>query len=61
MFVRIIETLSWGVVGAMSAVITGAIFDFDKYALRNIVIGAFICGCIRGYTGKNIVALLINI
>ena len=60
MFNIFIETLSWGVVSAMSAVITSAIFDFDKYTLRNIVIGAFICGCIRGYTGQNIVALLLN-
>lgn len=60
MFVRIIETLSWGLVGAISAVIIGSIFEFDKYALRNVVIGTFICGCIRGYTGQNIVALLLN-
>ncbi len=60
MYTKIIETLSWGVTGAMSAVIVSAILDFDKYALRNVVVGAFICGCIRGYTGQNIVALLLN-
>lgn len=59
MFVRFIETLSWGVTASMSAVIISAILDFDKYSLRNIVIGSFILGCIRGYTGQNIIALLL--
>jgi len=55
-----IETLSWGVVTAASGVIVSAIFDVDKISLRNIVISFFILGCIRGYTGKNIVELLLD-
>jgi hypothetical protein len=58
MLVKFIETLSWGVRASASAVISSAILDFDEKSLRNIVIGAFMLGCIRGYTGKNIVALL---
>jgi hypothetical protein len=61
MIVKFIETLFWGVTTSASAVIVSAIFDFDKKALRNVVVGAFILGCIRGYTGKNIVALLFSI
>jgi|LakMenEpi03Aug12_release.lakeMendotaPanAssembly.Ray.scaffolds.fasta_scaffold738362_2 hypothetical protein len=55
---KFIETLSWGITASSSAVIISAILDFDKKSLRNIVVGAFILGCIRGYTGKNIVVLL---
>jgi hypothetical protein len=58
MLINFIETLSWGVTAASSAVIASAILDFDKKSLRNVVVGAFILGCIRGYTGKNIIALL---
>jgi len=43
----LIDTLSWGVIAA-----TYAILDFDIKSLRNIVIGAFILGCIRGYMEK---------
>jgi hypothetical protein len=53
-----IETLSWGVAASVSAVIASVIIDFDKKTLRNVVVGSFILGCIRGYTGKNIVELL---
>ena len=44
---KIIETLSWGVTAASSVIIISAIFDFDRKAMRNIVIGAFILVCIR--------------
>lgn len=60
MFTIFIETLSWGVVGASSAVIISAILDLDKKMLRDIIIFAFISGCVRGYTGKSIVELLID-
>lgn len=49
---QFIETLSWGITTATSALIISIMFDFDKYALRNVVIGAFIFGCIRGYNDK---------
>ena len=61
MFDKIIDTLSWGITAASSAVIASAILEFDKKAVRNVVIGAFILGCIRGYTGKNIIELLIEL
>jgi hypothetical protein len=61
MFVKFIESLSWGVTASVSVVIASAILDFDKKELRNLVAGAFILGCIRGYTGKNIVELLFGI
>lgn len=61
MFNKLIDTLSWGITASSSAVIISAILDFDKKALRNVVIGAFILGCIRGYTGKNIIALLTGV
>ena len=61
MFVQFIETLSWGVTASVSAIIASTILDFDKKALGNIVVGAFMLGCIRGYTGKNIVELLFGI
>lgn len=55
MFVRSMEILSWGVAGTIPAVIGGVILEFDIYTLRNVVIFAFISGCIRGYTGQNII------
>lgn len=61
MFDKFINTLSWGITGASSAVIASTILDFDKKSIRNVVIGAFILGCIRGYTGKNIIALLLEL
>lgn len=61
MFDKIIDTLSWGITAASSAVIASAILEFDKKSLRNVVISAFILGCIRGYTGQNIIALLIEL
>ena len=61
MLINFIETLSWGITAASSAVIASAILDFDKKLLRNVVVGAFILGCIRGYTGKNIIALLFEV
>lgn len=61
MFDKFINTLSWGISAAASGVIASTILEFDKKALRNVVIGAFILGCIRGYTGKNIVALLLEL
>jgi hypothetical protein len=56
----IIETLSWGITSAASGLIISIILDFDKKGIRNIIFGTFILGCIRGYTGKNIVALLLS-
>jgi hypothetical protein len=47
-----IETLSWGVTAAMSSLIMSIIFNFDIKTLRNVVIGSFILGCIRGYNQK---------
>ena len=44
-----VKTLSWGVTAAMSALIMSIIFNFDIRTLRNVVIGSFIFGCIRGY------------
>jgi hypothetical protein len=55
-----VETLSWGVASAASGLIISIILDFDKKGIRNIMFGSFILGCIRGYTGKNIVALLLS-
>ena len=55
MFVTSMEILSWGVAGTIPAVITGAVLEFDIYTLRNVVLFAFICGCITGYTGQNII------
>lgn len=49
-----IEILSWGVITGTMAIIVSIIFEFDKICLRNIVVGSFIIGCIKGYTGKNI-------
>lgn len=60
MFTTFTETLSWGVVGATSAVVISAILELDKKMVRNIIVCAFISGCIRGYTGKSIVELLID-
>ncbi len=57
----IIETLSWGVTLAASSLIISIILQFDKKGIRNIMVGSFILGCIRGYTGKNIVALLLGV
>jgi hypothetical protein len=59
MFEKIIETLSWGITASSCAVIASAILEFDKISMRNIIVGAFILGCIRGYTGKSIIELLI--
>lgn len=59
MFKIFIETLSWGVTGSTAALISGLILDFDLKSIRNIMIGSFILGCIRGYTGKNIITLLL--
>jgi len=56
----IIETLSWGVTTAFSSLIISTIFDFDRKIMRNIVILSFMLGCIRGYTGQNILTLLLN-
>jgi len=61
MFDKFINTLSWGISAAASGVIVSTILEFDKKALRNVVIGAFILGCLRSYTGKNIVALLLEL
>jgi hypothetical protein len=47
-----IETLSWGVTAAMSSLIMSIIFNLDIKTLRNVVIGSFILGCIRGYNQK---------
>lgn len=58
MFCNLIEILSWGFVSSSCAVIVSAIFEFDKKVFRNVVIGAFFLGCIRGYTGKDIISLL---
>lgn len=60
MFTTFIETLSWGVAGATSAVIISAILELEKKMVRNITVSAFILGCIRGCTGKSIVELLID-
>ena len=60
MFTTFIETLSWGIAGASSAVIISAILELDKKIVRNIIVCAFISGCVRGYTGKSIVELLID-
>lgn len=59
MFIKFIETLFWGVASSISAVVISIIFDFNNYTARNIIISAFILGCIRGYTGKDIIALLL--
>ncbi len=55
------ETLWWGVAALVSAVIASVIFDFDKNTLINVVVVSFILGCIRGYTGKHLVTLLLGI
>jgi hypothetical protein len=53
-----IETLSWGVTSAMAGLVVGIICDIDRKIMKNIIIGTFILGCIRGYTGKDIISLL---
>lgn len=62
MFTILIETLSWGVVGATSAVIISAILKLEnkKKMVIIFIVCAFISGCIRGYTGKSIVELVLN-
>jgi len=59
MFNTFIEILSWGITYLATAVIISSIFEFDKKTIRNVVVGAFMLGCIRGYTGKHIIILLI--
>ena len=54
------ETLSWGIYMTSSGYIASKILGFDRKSVRNIIYGTFILGCIRGYTGKNIIILLIE-
>ena len=61
MFNALIETLSWGITASTSAVIISIILSLDKKTFRNVVIGSFIIGCIRGYTGRNIISLLLGV
>jgi len=55
---KILETLSWGVSGAMISTVLCIIVDIDRKSLRNIVVMTTIFSMIRGYTGKNIIDLL---
>lgn len=47
MFIKIIETISFGITSAVSAVIISIILDFNINTLRNIEIGSFIFDYIR--------------
>jgi len=58
MLSKILETLSWGVSGAMISTVLCIIVDIDRKSLRNIVVMTTIFSMIRGYTGKNIIDLL---
>jgi hypothetical protein len=58
MLSKILETLSWGVSGAMISTVLCIIVDIDIKSLRNIVVMTTIFSMIRGYTGKNIIDLL---
>ena len=44
----------------MASTFMCVMFRVDKKSFRNIVIMSTICGMIRGYTGKNIVALFLQ-
>jgi hypothetical protein len=55
---KILETLAWGVSGAMTSSVLCIIFDINRKSLRNIVVMTTIFSMIRGYTGKNIIDLL---
>jgi hypothetical protein len=57
---KLINTLTWGCAMYSSSYIFFYIFKYDKNSLRNIAFGSFVLGCIRGYTGKNIIALLLT-
>ena len=56
----IYKTVSWGTYSALSSTLFCIIFGFEKKSKRNIVIMSTILGCIRGYTGKNIIALCLS-
>lgn len=56
----LIKTISWGVVSSIYAQIVSKLLKFNKEEIRNITISAFILGCIRGYTDKNIITLLLQ-
>ena len=60
MLYTFIETISWGVTSSISGLIAATIVDVDRKYIKNIIIGLFILGCIRGYTGKDILSLLLD-
>jgi hypothetical protein len=56
-----LETVSWGITGTMCSTILCIIFNIDnKKSFRNIVIVSTILGMIRGYTGKDMITLLLS-
>jgi hypothetical protein len=55
-----IKTLSWGITASVSSVIISIICNYNMKTVRNLVIGSFIFGCIRGYTGKPMFDLLLE-
>ena len=55
-----IETISWGLTSAISGLVIGTIFKVDGKKIKNVIIGSFVLGCIRGYTGKDILTLLLE-
>ena len=55
MLFMIATTLTWGIVSSAAAFTISTIFYITKKSLqKSIVVGAFILGCIRGYTGKSL-------
>ena len=54
-----LETLSWGITGALSSTIRCLKLNFKTKSIINIVVMTTILSMMRGYTGKNIVVLLL--
>jgi hypothetical protein len=57
MLSKIMETLSWGTTCAFSSTIMCIMLGVKRKDLRNIILMSTVLGMIRGYTGKNIIAL----
>ncbi len=62
MFYTFIESILWGVGSSLSALILIDLFDryntLDKTQRIYIVYTAFVVGCLRGYTGRDMISLI---
>ena len=51
----LVTTLTWGLASSAAAFAISTIFYVSKKSIQGtIVVGAFVLGCIRGYTGKSL-------